>query len=216
MGLINQCIDYLKANPVLAIVLIAAGVLLLVVVVVMIVRSARKGKNATAKTPVVIEQTPSKDKSAEEHAKKEAAEEQAKKVEAEAARQATLARLEQERAAAEKEEAEKEAEKLAEKKSEETIAQAVAKRSEKEHAQKVKQEKAVEKKTLADDEDEMEKAARYSGKWTICRVVTDSAESDDEETYFFELHASNGEKLLSSEEYTSYTGALRGDRKSVV
>jgi uncharacterized protein YegP (UPF0339 family) len=28
--------------------------------------------------------------------------------------------------------------------------------------------------------------------------------------YFFELHASNGEKLLSSEEYTSYQGALRG------
>jgi uncharacterized protein YegP (UPF0339 family) len=28
--------------------------------------------------------------------------------------------------------------------------------------------------------------------------------------YYFELFASNGEKLLSSEEYTSYSGALNG------
>lgn len=59
------------------------------------------------------------------------------------------------------------------------------------------------------EEDETDKQARYSGKWVICRLVTDD-EKDEEETYFFELHASNGEKLLSSEEYTSYNGALRG------
>lgn len=59
------------------------------------------------------------------------------------------------------------------------------------------------------EEDETDKQARYRGKWVICRVVTDD-EKDEEETYFFELHASNGEKLLSSEEYTSYNGALRG------
>ncbi len=58
------------------------------------------------------------------------------------------------------------------------------------------------------EEDETEKAARYKGKWVICRVLTD--EEDGEEMYFFELRASNGEKLLSSEEYTSYQGALRG------
>ena len=58
------------------------------------------------------------------------------------------------------------------------------------------------------DENETEKVAKYSGKWTICRVITDDA--DAEETYFFELRASNGEKLFSSEEYTSYNGALRG------
>ncbi len=58
------------------------------------------------------------------------------------------------------------------------------------------------------EEDETEKAARYKGKWVICRVLTD--DEDGEEMYFFELRASNGEKLLSSEEYTSYQGALRG------
>ncbi len=59
------------------------------------------------------------------------------------------------------------------------------------------------------EENDEEKAARYNGKWTICRVLTDSNDPEDE-MYFFELHASNGEKLLSSEEYTSYNGALRG------
>ncbi len=58
------------------------------------------------------------------------------------------------------------------------------------------------------DENETDLAARYNGKWQICRVLTD--DNAAEEMYFFELHASNGEKLLSSEEYTSYNGALRG------
>ena len=58
------------------------------------------------------------------------------------------------------------------------------------------------------DEDETDRIARYKGKWVICRVITDDV--DCEEMYFFELHASNGEKLLESEEYTTYQGALRG------
>ncbi|MBR4942679.1 MAG: DUF1508 domain-containing protein, partial [Clostridia bacterium] len=59
------------------------------------------------------------------------------------------------------------------------------------------------------EEDETDVVARYSGKWIICRVVTEDGNNDDE-MYFFELHASNGEKLLSSEEYTTYNGAIRG------
>ena len=69
-----------------------------------------------------------------------------------------------------------------------------------------------------DEDDENERIARYSGKWVICRVVTVSdknadelpAEGAGEETFFFELHASNGEKLLTSEEYTTYNGAING------
>ena len=40
----------------------------------------------------------------------------------------------------------------------------------------------------------------------------DSAEEAEEaeEAYFFELRASNGEKLFASEEYTSYNGAIKG------
>ena len=58
------------------------------------------------------------------------------------------------------------------------------------------------------EEDAFDTEARYKGKWVICRVVTD--DNADDETYFFELHASNGEKLLTSEEYTTYNGVLRG------
>lgn len=59
------------------------------------------------------------------------------------------------------------------------------------------------------EEDETDRVARYSGKWVICRIVTSDKTTPDDEMYFFELHASNGEKLLSSEEFTSYAGALR-------
>ena len=58
------------------------------------------------------------------------------------------------------------------------------------------------------DESETDRLARFKGKWTLCRMITDS--ENHEELYFFELHSANGEKLLSSEEYTTYQGALRG------
>lgn len=63
--------------------------------------------------------------------------------------------------------------------------------------------------TLPEEVNETEQPARYAGKWVICKVISDALEAN-EEMYFFELHASNGEKLLTSEEYNSYNGALRG------
>lgn len=251
MEFINQCIDYLKANPILAYVLIAAFAAIVILLVVLIALSIKrsKTKKRVAKQPNDKAQAESKKTATKPvqpvpPVQKSAEEEKAAK---EAARRAVWERLEREereeaeRVAAEKaakeaeEKAAKEAEakksalKKTEKKTEvkaepeskqDAIAKVVAERSEKEHAQKLKRDKAAAEKAkakkqaavqkaLGDDEDETEKAARYSGKWTICRVVTDAMENE-EETYFFELHASNGEKLLSSEEYTSYNGALRG------
>ena len=69
---------------------------------------------------------------------------------------------------------------------------------------------APEKKPTA------KKSTRYTGKWVICRVVTAAHaegnihDESAEETFFFELRASNGEKLLTSEEYTTHSGALMG------
>ncbi len=51
--------------------------------------------------------------------------------------------------------------------------------------------------------------SKYAGKWTIYHLVVGENNTEDE-MYFFELHASNGEKLLASEEYTSYNGVLKG------
>ncbi len=274
MEFIYQCIDYLKANPTLAYVLIGAVAAVLIITVVLIAVSVNRSKAkkrakqaATPKATPVKAQTTVSAAAPEKTVRESAEEEKARK---EALRQATLARLEAERLAAEQEEAElraaeqaakaaeekriadakkqaqekpqaqapkaqapakkktapKTAEKaepkaaaLAQEKPQDEIAKAVAERSEKEYAQKLKRDKAnAEKakakkqaavqKALGASEDETETAAKYSGKWTICRVVTD--DDNEDEMYFFELHASNGEKLLSSEEYTSYSGALRG------
>ena len=56
------------------------------------------------------------------------------------------------------------------------------------------------------------KQKKYTGIWVVFHMVTgsDDGVNKDEDLFFFELHASNGEKLLSSEEYTSYAGAVRG------
>ncbi len=58
------------------------------------------------------------------------------------------------------------------------------------------------------EEDGVDQEARYKGKWVICRLITE--DNAEEEMFFFELHASNGERLLTSEEYTTYNGAIRG------
>ncbi len=62
--------------------------------------------------------------------------------------------------------------------------------------------------TLKDKETSAKKG--YNGKWVLYRLLMQVEDDVTEEMYYFELHASNGEKLLSSEEYTSYAGAMRG------
>lgn len=58
-------------------------------------------------------------------------------------------------------------------------------------------EKLIEK--TADEED---KKSVYTGKWVILK--------NEDNTYYFELRASNGEKLLTSIDYTSLSGAKNG------
>ena len=158
-------------------------------------REAKKQAEAQAKKEA-------EEKAAEEEAAKIAAEEEAKKqAEAEAKKQAAAEK--RKKAAAEKKAAEAQAKKEAEEKAvaeeakvEETVAEAPVEEK-KEPAKKAeKQEKPATKGT------------RYSGKWILFKVITEGMEEED--MYFFELRASNGEKLLSSEEYTSEQGAIRG------
>lgn len=275
----TNCIDYLKANPALALVLAAAAVFIVIVLVVIIALSVKRSKARKRLAAAQANEAKTEAKAQEAYAadpatpvatpEKSAAE--LEKEKQEAARKAVFERLEAQRLEAEREEAEQKA--AAEKAKAEEEAKAKAAQAEKTPAKKpaakktatkksttataptakaeVKEEAKTEEKTPAKkpaakkptekkpaakpsapvkeekptklyeemkdaeeeddiwyDENETERAARYSGKWVICRVVTD--DKDSEETYFFELHASNGEKLLSSEEYTSYNGALRG------
>ena len=77
--------------------------------------------------------------------------------------------------------------------------------------------KATEEKAKATEAKSVEPKApkqepvRYAGKWVIYKLIlTDDKDNATEENYFFELRASNGERLLASEEYTSYAGAVKG------
>ena len=60
--------------------------------------------------------------------------------------------------------------------------------------------RAAAEKLLTTEEDERKTA--YAGKWVILK--------NDSGMYYFELRASNGEKLLSSIDYTSVNGAKNG------
>ena len=259
---LNNCINWVKNNVILSIVIAAVAVVMLVVIVVLIVKGAKnsKAKKAAATQAAAANASPAVGVNAQaaKAPEKSAAE---KAAEEKAARQAVLDRLAAEEAAAEREEAEKAAaekaaaEKLAAEQAAEKAAAEKAVAAEKKAVKTTKaktaktakapakeetsepapapakakkpataKESAATTETTASapvkkttkkakgavyEENEAEKAARYNGKWTICRVLTDAHDPDDE-MYFFELHASNGEKLLSSEEYTSYNGALRG------
>lgn len=58
---------------------------------------------------------------------------------------------------------------------------------------------------------EDKKQIKYRGKWVLYKLSTATENGEEkEEVYFFELHASNGEKLLESQEYTSLAGARKG------
>lgn len=140
-------------------------------------------------------------------AEREEAAAKAEKEKAEAEKLAAEKKAADEKKKAEKKAAEK---KVAEKKAEEEKKKAEKKPAEQPQAALYDELKdAEEEDEIWYDEDDLDKVARYAGKWCIYHILTDEANPEDD-MYFFELHASNGEKLLSSEEYTTYAGALRG------
>lgn len=51
----------------------------------------------------------------------------------------------------------------------------------------------------------------YAGKWEVSKlVVADAAGTEKDSAFFFRLKASNGEPLITSEEYTTLRGAQQG------
>ena len=59
---------------------------------------------------------------------------------------------------------------------------------------------------VEDDSEILPLPENYNGKW----IISKSTGADGEDLFYFELFANNGEKLLSSEEYTTYIGAVNG------
>lgn len=225
----NYVVDYLKANKTMAIILGIVAALVLIALIAIICKAIKNSK-AKKKAKQVPVQKPENTPIAQETAPAVAVKSEEQK---QAEREATLKRLEEERIAAEKEE---EQERLAKEQAEkEKLAkQAKAKKAEtvKKTAEvkkapaptakptaKKQAEKPVEKPTTKTASKTTTKAKapandennKYAGKWSIFHLVTKNASGEvEEQAYFFELRASNGEKLLSSEEYTSHSGALKG------
>ncbi len=206
----STCVNYLKANPVWAIVIGAAVVFIIVLIIVI---SSLSHKARKAKKRIAQQEAEAKAKSEAEAKAK--ADEEARLAKKEAERKATLEKLEAERAQAEQEEAKAKAVEEKAKNKPQPRDPAIEARLAEDDKKKQAQKQATTQKATAKKanptpvkETETDKQARYKGKWTIVRVVTDDTSA--EEMYFFELHASNGEKLFSSEEYTSYAGAVRG------
>ena len=71
-------------------------------------------------------------------------------------------------------------------------------------------QEAMEELHITVPSEEEENAPTYDesivGKW----IINKKSDENGNSVYYFELFASNGEKLLSSEEYTTYIGAVNG------
>lgn len=225
--------EYLKENPALAAVLAACLAVILVVAGILVSKSVKTKKNAAAASeckappsPAAPEEKPTEAAKAPQPT--EAVPEAAAECEATAAEENTA---EAERS--ERQEKENEASPSLPKAAETPAGQAERKKAgnRKKSGQKKNKPKedtmdldefkdvpTEDEDDFYDEEDEADRIAKYSGKWVICRVVTANAKSaeviregeNEEEMFFFELRASNGEKLLTSEEYTTYNGALNG------
>ena len=228
MEFINKMLDYFKSNPVFAAVILACVVFIAIVVVVICVLAskAKKSKQTTVKSEQPAPTTAKPEQSSaikmEEKAvqpapapvvpekKEEPVAPPTPVVVAEKAPVATVQTPDEKPATPVKTEPareEKVVEKAATKKPQTKTEKAkpVAKAQPKPEKAEVKEEKPEPVKKA--------RSTRYNGKWTICHLITKDenlGENSTEETYFFELLASNGEKLLSSEEYTSYNGVLKG------
>ena len=223
----DKCVSFATAHWELTAIL-ALLVVFILFTIILIACSASKKRKAKKLAAAQAAKVAEEKRLAEEQAAKEA--EEKRLAEEQAAKEAEEKRLAEEQAAKEtkkkaaapKKTAKKSANKedvkeetaIAEKQEETPVP--APKKTAKKTATTAKKEDvlydalkdAEEEDEIWYDENETDKAARYSGKWLICRVLTE--DHAEEEMYFFELHASNGEKLLSSEEYTSYNGAIRG------
>ncbi len=198
VSLIQSCIDYCKKNPVLAGIAIGlAAALIALLIVIPCVASARKKKRLALEAEKAEKAKQTTDETVETVTTEIETVEAAESIPVQAV-----------------DTPEPQAERIAQT---ETIAQATEQSFATETVEVVEAAETAEaqaapvQSVTEEKEERTARQTRYTGKWVIYRVVTEKSDDEkNEELYFFELRASNGEKLLSSEEYTSYSGAVRG------
>ena len=231
MELIKNVFNYLLQNPLYAIVIAVCYVAISVVIILLLAKSS-KSKTVQTQQPIVekkpteVEAVVSTQKATVTESTEQKVEPLKDYVEPEKAEQSKPANeeknIEQAKAVLETEKKATAPDKKATPpKAEKKPATAKAKKettavtAEKESDVSVSTPKkqsvdATTKKETPNEEPK--KKTRYNGKWVIWRLLTKSNDGEQvsEETFFFELLASNGEKLLSSEEYLSLAGAQKG------
>ena len=204
----DKIIQYCKDNPILVIILAALLVAVIVIIVVIAVHSSRKkrkAKEAALKAenaavppaqPDSISTAPAADPAEDEPVQEEDIESMPEQPDTQA--QPAISEADEEVPAAPVQPAEPR----------EKPAQAKTRSAVK--AQKTQPNTDAAEQTApqavvhADaDESKAEEDKKYAGKWVICK-------NEENDTYYFTLLASNGEKLLESIEYTSLTGAKNG------
>ena len=177
INLFKQCMNYLYANPVHAIIL--GGVILAMVITLIVIASASSKAKKKAKQAAA-------------QAAKTAAEETTDPPVTEEVTPETVA------------------EPVAEEPAPAPVEEPVAE----EPTPAPVEEPVAEEPAPAPVEEPAQQTAantRYTGRWMITRLISTDANGEEiESAYFFELRASNGEVLLSSEEYTSEQGAIGG------
>lgn len=218
-GALDSSFAYLMENLFMMWVILACTALFLIVLVVIIVLSVKAHRRnkairraedypQIAHTPVPVSTAPTPTPVAEEPTPVETTQpvEEPVAIVAEPAPVAEEPVAEEEPVVEEEPVAE---EKPAPVVKEPTISPAPVKKTAKKKATPVAAETAAAVAT--EDSAEEKKQTKYRGKWTICKLTTQTENDENKEVmYFFELHASNGEKLMESQEYTSLAGAKKG------
>lgn len=214
--LMTAIIEYFKANPLFFWIIAACVVVVLILIIVAIAKAAHKAKRksssaaieenaqpvlsnenaATAKPAPVVqdkpeEKQPLSDEGPAEEPRPIAAE-NTQQTEEKADAQPSKADTDKARQANEPVKAEENSAEKAKVASVNTDQTRVASRP--------AAEKLLE--NTSEDEDDDKKQV-YTGKWVILK-------NEDTGSYYFELRASNGEKLLTSIDYTSLSGAKNG------
>lgn len=220
----NAIIEYFKANPLFFWIIVACVAVLLILIIVAIAKAAHKSKhkakesfapendsvsaNAATETvsasslqAVQAEKSSNLEAETSESSATTAVSAQTTDSESNSAAIETTVADNQipENIASDKAEREKEdkAQSIATAKEEKEDKSAIISADQSRVASRPAAEKLLEK--TADEED---KKSIYKGKWVIRK--------NEDSTYYFELRASNGEKLLTSIDYTSLSGAKNG------
>ena len=214
----NAIIEYFKANPLFFWIIVVCVAVVLILIIVAIAKAAHKSKQKAAKLEADSDLTTSAEpdsssakKTLPDDAKQEP-ETQTSETSAPAATSAPVETNEKVETSVSLEEEplhdEASDDKLSNEQSnradttssvnEESEPKAAFVYADQSHmASRPAAEKLIEK--TADEED---KKSVYTGKWVILK--------NEDNTYYFELRASNGEKLLTSIDYTSLSGAKNG------